>query len=65
MPNLPFIVVFFFFSMASSVRQNYSKECEAAVNKQINGELCAMYTHMAMVSQISDVQIKLLEKVSE
>lgn len=49
--------------MALSARQNYSEECEAAVNKQVNGELCAMYTYMAMVSQISDVQIKLLEKL--
>ena len=49
--------------MALSARQNYSEECEAGVNKQVNGELCAMYTYMAMVSQISDVQIKLLEKL--
>jgi len=54
---------FFCFRMALSARQNYSEECEAAVNKQVNGELCAMYTYMAMVSQISDVQTKLLEKL--
>jgi len=36
--------------MASSslVRQNYHKECEAAVNKQINLELTASYIYLSM-----------------
>lgn len=31
------------------VRQNYSAESEAGVNKQINMELSAMYTYLSMV----------------
>ena len=46
------------FRMALSVRQNYSDECEAAVNKQVHGELCAMYTYMAMVSRDKVMQPK-------
>lgn len=34
--------------MASPIRQNYHEECEAGVNKQIYGELCAMYTYLSM-----------------
>jgi len=36
--------------MASLVRQNYHEACEAAVNKQINMELYAMYVYMSMSS---------------
>lgn len=32
------------------VRQNYHKECEEGVNKQINMELSAMYAYLSMVS---------------
>ena len=32
----------------SQVRQNYSQECEAAVNKQINLELFAFYSYTSM-----------------
>jgi len=34
--------------MASNVRQNYHEESEAGVNRQINLELYASYTYMAM-----------------
>ena len=34
--------------MSSQVRQNYSPECEALVNKQINLELFAFYTYTSM-----------------
>jgi len=34
--------------MASNVRQNYHEESEAGVNKQINLELYASYTYLAM-----------------
>ena len=33
----------------SQVRQNYAKPSEDGVNKQINMELCAMYTYLSMV----------------
>jgi len=32
----------------SLIRQNYSSECEAAINKQINMELYASYVYLAM-----------------
>lgn len=35
---------------SSRGRQNYSIECEAAVNKQINVELCAYHQYLALVS---------------
>lgn len=35
--------------MSSNVRQNYHKESEDGVNKQINLELYAMYTYLSMV----------------
>lgn len=37
-------------SPASVVRQNYSAEAEAAVNKQINVELYASYVYLSMVN---------------
>ncbi|XP_078286544.1 ferritin heavy chain, oocyte isoform-like [Rhinoraja longicauda] len=36
--------------MASQVRQNYHKECEDGVNKQINMELYSSYVYLAMSS---------------
>ncbi|XP_059496735.1 ferritin, higher subunit-like, partial [Stegostoma tigrinum] len=36
--------------MASRVCQNYHKDCEDAVNKQINLELCSSYVYLSMVS---------------
>lgn len=36
--------------MSSFVRQNFSIECEKAINKQINMELYASYLYMSMVS---------------
>jgi len=33
----------------SYIRQNYSTDCEAAINKQINVELKASYIYMSMV----------------
>ena len=35
--------------MASRVRLNFHEESEAKINKQINMELYASYTYMAMV----------------
>jgi len=34
--------------MASEIRQNYSEDCEALINKQINMELYASYVYMSM-----------------
>uniref|UniRef100_UPI00398F8C37 ferritin, higher subunit-like n=1 Tax=Pristiophorus japonicus TaxID=55135 RepID=UPI00398F8C37 len=34
--------------MASQVCQNYHKDCEAAVNKHINMELCSSYVYLSM-----------------
>ncbi|GCB74899.1 hypothetical protein scyTo_0019681 [Scyliorhinus torazame] len=36
--------------MASQVRQNYHKDCEDAVNKQINLELYSSYVYLSMTS---------------
>lgn len=33
----------------SQVRQNFHEDCEVAINRQINMELYASYTYMAMV----------------
>lgn len=38
--------------MDSQLRQNYHKDCEEAINKQINMELYASYTYMSMVKKI-------------
>lgn len=37
--------------MESQVRQNYHRECEAAINKMINMELYASYVYTSMVSK--------------
>uniref|UniRef100_A0A674PRZ7 Ferritin n=1 Tax=Takifugu rubripes TaxID=31033 RepID=A0A674PRZ7_TAKRU len=34
--------------MESQVRQNYHRDCEAAINKMINMELYASYTYTSM-----------------
>uniref|UniRef100_UPI00398E4290 ferritin heavy chain, oocyte isoform-like n=1 Tax=Pristiophorus japonicus TaxID=55135 RepID=UPI00398E4290 len=34
--------------MASQVCQNYHKDCEAAVNQQVNMELCSSYVYLSM-----------------
>lgn len=34
----------------SQIRQNFHKDCEDAINKQINIELNASYVYMAMVN---------------
>ncbi|XP_059499797.1 ferritin, middle subunit-like [Stegostoma tigrinum] len=36
--------------MVSQVCQNYHKDCEDAVNKQINLELCSSYVYLSMFS---------------
>lgn len=36
--------------MASEIRQNYDEECEAAINRHVNGELHSSYHYQAMVS---------------
>ncbi len=35
--------------MTSKIRQNFSDECEALINKQINMELYASYVYLEMV----------------
>nr|ANA57438.1 ferritin [Palaemon carinicauda] len=34
--------------MSSAIRRNYSEDCEASINKQINMELYASYVYMSM-----------------
>ena len=38
----------------SQVRQNYAKDSEEGVNKQINMEFYAMYTYLSMVRSVFD-----------
>lgn len=38
--------------MTSQVRQNFHKDCEDAINKQINMELYASYVYLSMVRNI-------------
>lgn len=35
--------------MDSQVRQNYHRDCEAAINRMVNMELYASYTYTSMV----------------
>lgn len=35
--------------MESQVRQNYHRDCEAAINRMVNMELFASYTYTSMV----------------
>jgi len=50
--------------MTSKCRQNYHEECEAAINKQINMEMFASYSYMALASHFNrdDVALKGLAK---
>lgn len=45
----------------SYIRQNYTTDCEAAINKQINLELHASYIYMSMVCVIGRALSKLLQ----
>lgn len=38
--------------MESQIRQNYHRDCEAAINRMVNMELFASYTYTSMVRQI-------------
>jgi len=46
--------------MTSKCRQNYHEECEAAINKQINMELFASYSYLALAAHFGrdDVALK-------
>ncbi|CAJ0928751.1 unnamed protein product [Ranitomeya imitator] len=35
-------------AMESQVRQNYNRDCEAAINRMVNLELYASYTYLSM-----------------
>lgn len=35
--------------MESQIRQNYHRDCEAAINRMVNMELFASYTYTSMV----------------
>ncbi|KAM8927752.1 ferritin heavy chain B-like [Pelodytes ibericus] len=50
--------------MASQVRQNYSEECEAAVNRMVNLELYGSYVYLSM-SYYFDRDDVALEHVAE
>lgn len=39
-------------STVSAIRQNYTDEVEAGVNKQINIELYASYVYLSMVGRV-------------
>lgn len=39
--------------MDSQVRQNYHRDCEAAINRMVNMELFASYTYTSMVSEMT------------
>uniref|UniRef100_A0A672ZJK2 ferroxidase n=1 Tax=Sphaeramia orbicularis TaxID=375764 RepID=A0A672ZJK2_9TELE len=47
--------------MESQVRQNYHRDCEAAVNRMVNMELFASYTYTSMAFYFSrdDVALNL------
>lgn len=47
---------------ASQVRQNFHDECEAAINRQINMELYAYYTYLAMVNFTIRSRVKAVMK---
>ena len=40
--------LFNFRKMTSSIRQNFHKDCEEAINNQINLEMHASYTYLAL-----------------
>lgn len=37
--------------MDSQVRQNYHRDCEAAINRMVNMEMFASYTYTSMVRE--------------
>lgn len=37
---------------SNRIRQNFSDDCEAAINRQINIELFASYTYLSMVRKM-------------
>lgn len=39
--------------MESQVRQNYHRDCEAAINRMVNMEMFASYTYTSMVRKSS------------
>lgn len=39
--------------MESQVRQNYHRDCEAAINRMVNMEMFASYTYTSMVRKDS------------
>lgn len=39
--------------MESQVRQNYHRDCEAAINRMVNMEMFASYTYTSMVRKAS------------
>lgn len=41
--------------MESQVRQNYHRDCEAAINRMVNMEMFASYTYTSMVRKFSHV----------
>uniref|UniRef100_A0A3Q2UYY4 ferroxidase n=1 Tax=Haplochromis burtoni TaxID=8153 RepID=A0A3Q2UYY4_HAPBU len=46
--------------MESQVRQNYHRDCEAAINRMVNMELFASYTYTSMVRTQKESIIKAL-----
>lgn len=44
-------------SNTSVVRQNFHKDCEDAINRQINMELYASYVYLSMVSNTNNKRI--------
>lgn len=44
--------------MESQVRQNYHRDCEAAINRMVNMELLASYTYTSMVRTQKESIIK-------
>uniref|UniRef100_A0A3Q2X0Z7 Ferritin n=1 Tax=Haplochromis burtoni TaxID=8153 RepID=A0A3Q2X0Z7_HAPBU len=48
--------------MESQVRQNYHRDCEAAINRMVNMELFASYTYTSMVRTRHVMLILMLDK---
>ena len=43
--------------MESQIRQNYHRDCEAAINRMVNMEFYASYTYTSMVSCLYDAEV--------
>lgn len=43
--------------MESQVRQNYHRDCEAAINRMVNMELFASYTYTSMVRKTTQSRV--------